>query len=256
MSWEAGGCVVMRAICNAGAALCDIKFGADCPDTTTLRTLGGTLRDCIPNVRVSAQMSAEKYFRRVANDVFSPLLVSLGARAVANLPLLVRFETLTWFVEIVALKEDGPKYSPRVEVGPLPQLSRDRPHTQIDIMHFVSEGSPLRRYNLEWCYRDASEMQASFVRVRDEIFQPYAVPQLVNPLALMLLISARSRQIVTQHEQEVAAHNDAVFRAKAQVAKGLNDGRSYLAHMKRIPETRLTDTERKRIAYYENKDSV
>ena len=98
-------------------------------------------------------------------------------------------------------------------------------------------------------------MQASFVRVRDEIFQPYAVPQLANPLALMLLISAHSRQIVTQHQQEVAAHNDAVFRAKAQIAKGQHDGRSYVGHIKCIPEARLTEAERKRIAYYEKRDA-
>ena len=72
-------------------------------------------------------MSAEKYFRRVANDVFSPLLKSLGARAVSNLPLLVRFETLSWFVEIMALKEDGPKYSRVWKWGRYPNFRQTDP---------------------------------------------------------------------------------------------------------------------------------
>ena len=66
-------------------------------------------------------MMPEEYFAPVAQAVFGPRLLALGARLTETGPLLVRYESKGWFVELLALANDGPRYSPRVEIGPLPE---------------------------------------------------------------------------------------------------------------------------------------
>ena len=93
-------------------------------------------------------MPVEEYFDRVAEQVFGDALIALGANKVRTnprgpwSPLCVRFESTSWFVELVVLLEDGPRYSPRVHIGPLPELEFNKLGRNLDIMHCVPEGSP------------------------------------------------------------------------------------------------------------------
>jgi len=196
-------------------------------------------------------MLPEDYFAPIAQELFSHIMLRLGAEVGGVAPLSVRFEARDWFVELFALASDGPRYSPRVDIGPLPEiglLSRDN---QVDIMHTVPEGSPLRRYNLDWIYRDPAEMRNAFSRARDEIFVPYAIPLLSDQGSLKRLVAKRSREIGEQWKAEVEAHNDGVYRAKAQQAAAAEDYRGYLEHMRKIPSERLTKAERARVKYSE-----
>src|SRR6266540_2940268 len=109
-------------------------------------------------------MIAEEYFQPVAEEIFAETLRQLGANKIRSGPMVVRFEAGFWFVELLALPEDGPRYSPRVEIGPLPEsgsMSRDK---QVDVMHTVPADSPLRRYNLEWRYANPTEMREVYTR--------------------------------------------------------------------------------------------
>ncbi len=194
-------------------------------------------------------MVAEDYFSRVAEDVFAATLLALGARKVLANPLCVRFVSIDWFVELIALHEDGPRYSPRVEIGPLPEISKDARDQRVDVMHCVPDGSSLRRYNIDWRYQDSDEMFESFIRVRDEIFKPYAIPFLVDQLSLVRLVKARSKAIEIEWAIEISEHNDAVYRAKAKAAMSAKDYREYIVCMSRISVERQTESERKRVAF-------
>src|SRR5438270_7291516 len=116
-------------------------------------------------------MTAEEYFRPVAEEAFGDYLRSLGYVLTKSESLLLRFEKNDAFIELFALATDGPRYSPRVAIGPIPELGILTRQKQVDIMHALPEQSPLRRYNLDWRYTSPSEMKASFYRVRDEIFK-------------------------------------------------------------------------------------
>jgi len=196
-------------------------------------------------------MAAEQYFQSIAEEIFSDILGQLGARRTRLLPLVVRFESGEWFVELLALAEDGPRYSPRVEIGPLPErgtLPRDK---QVDILHTVPGNSPLRRYNLEWCYSDPIEMRHAYKRVRDEVFKPFALAVLLDRKRLNGLVASRSQEVQRQWEEEVAAHNDAVYRKKAQAVIAKKDFKSFLEQMRKIPEERQTKAERARVRFVE-----
>lgn len=79
---------------------------------------------------------AESYFVFEIEPAFDETIKRIGGKRMPHSsPLLVRYEGENWFVECVALAEDGPRYAPRVEIGPLPELGilvRDK---QVDIMH-------------------------------------------------------------------------------------------------------------------------
>jgi len=194
-------------------------------------------------------MTAEEYFQSIAEEIFAKTLNQFGAGKVSSGPLVVRFENDGWFVELLALSEDGPLYSPRVEIGPLPErgaLARDK---QVDIMHTVPADSPLRRYNLEWRYSGPAEMRQVYTRVRDGIFTPYAIPVLLDHERLTRLVASRSQQLQKQWRDETTAHNDAVYRAKAQAVIATKDYEAFIDQMKNIPEERQTEIERTRVHY-------
>lgn len=194
-------------------------------------------------------MTAENYFQSVVEEVFAGTLRELGARKVRSTPLLVRFEEAHWFVELLALPEDGPHYSPRVEIGPLPERGVSSREKQIDVMHTVPADSPLRRYNLEWRYTNATEMREAYTRIRDEIFIPRAIPVLRDRDRLSRLVALRAETVQAEWTNEIATHNDAVYRAKAQAAIAAKDYAGFIEHMMNIPEERQSDAEKARIRY-------
>ncbi|MBS0410028.1 MAG: hypothetical protein JSR86_08945 [Proteobacteria bacterium] len=198
-------------------------------------------------------MAAADYFTAVARNVFADTLISLGAREVIVEPLLVRYEGNGWFVELLALPEDGPRYSPRVEIGPLPKLSVLPEYNRVDIALTVRPDSLLRGYNLLWPYSDAARMREVFIRVRDEIFVPSAVPVLLDRKVLIALITARSKQLYEQRLDEIERHNDAVSRKKANAALKAMDYREYLEELGKVSPERQTNAERAWIRYARKK---
>ena len=110
-------------------------------------------------------MAADEFFSRVGREVFEAYLKTLGAHYVdQSSTTVVRFAAHDWYVDLILLLEDGPRYSPRVEIGPLPELGSLSRERQIDIMHTVPIGNELRNYNLQWRYRDAAEMLSVYER--------------------------------------------------------------------------------------------
>src|SRR5690349_13136652 len=112
--------------------------------------------------------SVEDYFLSVVHLVFDEFFAMRRARFVDLGLNLVRYETPRWFAEAIYLPMDGPKYSPRVEIGVLPDLFVDPRRNRVDVLYTVPEGNELRQYNLMWRYTTRSEALAVFTRARDE----------------------------------------------------------------------------------------
>jgi hypothetical protein len=194
-------------------------------------------------------MIAEKYFEETALRVFADYLGGLGMNLVEADETHLRYSGAHCFIEVFVLSDDGPKYSPRIEMGPLPELgvmSRDR---QVDIMHTLPVSSPLRRYNLEWRYADAEEMEAVFVRARDQIFDVYARPLLSKHDDLIELVQERSKEISERWQEEIADHNDTIYRRNAAKAFAEKRYREFIHEISKIPNERLSATELKKLSY-------
>lgn len=193
---------------------------------------------------------AESYFCPEVVGMFDDLMQRLGAiRVQWAQDLSVRYEGPHWFVECFALAEDGPNYSPRIAMGPLPEmgwLPRDK---QVDIMHALPKESQLSRYNLEWRYSDASTMRAVFRRVRDEIFIPFAVPILFEPLALETLVRERSNALNRQWKDEIKQHNLSIIRRRAAAAWQAKDYSVFLKEMEAVPDGDMSPVDVQRIAF-------
>lgn len=196
-------------------------------------------------------MTAEDYFVRIAREVFASRLSDLGAEEVKIDLLTVRYQTLGWFVELFALGEDGPRYCPRVAVGPLPELGIMERDKQVDIMHTLPVGDPLRNYNLDWRYTNPDEMRHSFTRTLNEIFIPCALPLVLVPAQLKGLVVARSEDINKRWHEEIQSHNDSIYREKAIAAFTSKSWRIFLENIRHISEERQTDIERAKIQYAE-----
>lgn len=198
-------------------------------------------------------MSAEDYFLQVSEDVFSALMRGLGAKEICATSTHLRYEARDWFVEVLVLLNDGPRYCPRVEMGPLPELGVLPRETRVDIMHAVPAHSPQRDYNLAWRYEDRESMQNTFIRVRDQIFVPYAIPVLQDRELLVNLLQCRLREIEGQWKSETISHNDSIYRTKAQSALSAKDYHEYLVNMRHIPAERQTNSEAARVKYAKQK---
>lgn len=200
------------------------------------------------------KMRVEQFFGRVGREVFEACLMSLGARYFEEVsPTVVRFLADGWFVEMLVLLEEGPRYCPRVEIGPLPRLGLLPRQRQVDIKHTVPAGNELRNYILLWRYRDEDEMRAVYQRVRDEIFQPFAAPYLAQPTRLRELVYRRCEEVEREWEAKIAAHDEAISRTKADQAFRQANYAEYLAEMKEIPEARWSELDRRKVRYAERK---
>jgi len=118
-------------------------------------------------------------------------------------------------------------------------------------MYTAPDGSPLRTYYLHWRYTNSEELLSAFSKVRDEIFMPYAVKVLTNAFALRSLVKLRSAEIEKVWHEEIAEHNEGVYRTKARTALNLKDYVAYLELMEKIPIERRTKSEVARIKYFE-----
>jgi hypothetical protein len=195
-------------------------------------------------------MAADQFFTQVGREVFEPLLKDLGARYV-NQPsaTLVCFAANEWFVELEVLPEDGPRYCPRVSIGPFPELGLLYRQRQIDIAQTVPIGNELGRYNLQWRYQDAAEMHTVYEQVREKIFMPFAVPFLADPERLRKLVSHRCEEIEREWKAEIAHHNESVYRSQAEQAFRQAKYADYLAQIRQIPEERWSAVDRARIKH-------
>lgn len=194
-------------------------------------------------------MTAEDYFEAEIHLVLGSYLSGLGLTVVSSQPRLVRFANRDCFVEALVFAEEGPKYCPRIEIGPLPELggmSRDK---QIDIMHTVPKSSPFRRYNLEWRYSNKEEMESVFSRVRDQIFDDYARPYLFDRVRLLEVVRVRSEEIDVQWQGEIRDHNDTICRRNAMKAFSEKNYREFIQEMAKIPLERLSPSEVKKLNY-------
>ena len=198
-------------------------------------------------------MIAEEFFLPVAEKIFGKALINLGAVKCSSDPLIIRFESADWFVEIFALKSDGPRYSPRIEMGPLPEMGLLHREKQIDILFSLPIKSLLRQYNLLWRYSDADEMKLSFDRVLREIFVPFSVPLLSNKIALIDLVRNRNAEIEFIWKNEIYNHNDAVYREKANIELDRENIGEFLNLVGKISIDRLTDSELLKIKYWKSK---
>lgn len=161
----------------------------------------------------------------------------------------VRFEGDGWYTEVLVFPEDGPNYCPRVEIGALPEIAWDPRDKQVDILHTLPSESPLRRYNLEWTYRDPAKMEKIFERIRDEIFKPCAEEYLANSQRLRSLIGVRSSQTHERSEQGIDRHNDGIHRRNAESAFKRQDYSAYIKEMTHIPSDRHSRIDRERLSY-------
>lgn len=193
---------------------------------------------------------ANYYFRDEIIEMFDELMRHLGAsRVQSSQDLCVRYEKSDWFVEFFALPEDGPKYCPRVAIGPLPELgflSRDK---QVDMMHTLPAGSALSRYNIVWRYTEPATMRAVFRRVWDEIFIPFALPILSDSPSLKSLVQARSSLINREWEEEIKQHNLSIIKSRATKAWEAKDFAQYVEEMETLQQADITELESLKLAF-------
>lgn len=120
-----------------------------------------------PNRRRQRTNQPEVYFREIGASVFGDYMLGLGAHITeTGSPTSLRFESDSWYTQLLVFPEEAPRFCPRIAIGVLPEIGymdRDR---QVDILHTLPQDSALRRYNLEWRYSNAVEMQQVFERVR------------------------------------------------------------------------------------------
>lgn len=203
-----------------------------------------------PNGRRQRTNQLEVYFREIGASVFSDYMLRLGAHiAETGSPTSLRFESDSWYTELLVFPEEAPRFCPRIVIGVLPEIGymdRDR---QVDILHTLPRDSALRRYNLEWRYSNAIEMQQVFERVRDELFRPYVEPYLTDTQRLRSLIGVRSGKINEEWIAEIDAHNEKIHRRNAEQAFKNRDYTTYVREMAKIPVTQLSNADRKRLEY-------
>lgn len=192
--------------------------------------------------------TAEAYFKRVAHEVFDNYFSRLGATVVPVLvSSLIKYATYEWFAEILYLPSDGPNYSPRVEIGVLPEPFVDSRRNRIDVLHTIPPHNDLRRYNLSWRYTDERGAKMSLAQVRDEIVHIYALPYLQVPSRLRELLSTRRAELDREWEEEIRRHNDEIARVAAEEAFRTGDYVSVIRHLMTIQPESLTFAERKRL---------
>ena len=198
-------------------------------------------------------MIAEEFFLPVAEEIFCETLIKLGSVQRSSDPLRLRFESADWFVEIFALKSDGPRYSPRVEMGPIPEMGLLHREKQIDILFSLPIESSLRQYNLLWRYSNSDELKISFDRVLREIFIPFSIPLLSNKIVLIELVKNRNTEIELIWKNEIHKHNDKILREKANIELRKGNIEAFLKLIDEMPIDRLTDLEILKIKYLKNK---
>src|SRR5690606_19274042 len=91
------------------------------------------------------------------------------------------------------------------------------------VMHTAPVDSEEHDYNLRWRYTSREELKASLTSVRDRIVTVYAMPYLNDISRLNSLLQQRRDVIEAQWRDQIAAHNDAILRARAEQAFRVRD---------------------------------
>lgn len=190
--------------------------------------------------------TADAYFVSVVRGLFDDFFSTR-----ASMPLesarrdMVRYESHAWFAELIYLPEDGPRYSPRIEFGVLPELFADPRHNRVDAMHMIPSECELRHYNLRWRYSNESEAHSSLLRVRDEIIAVHATPYLANTAQLRRLLDVRAEELDGDWALQIQLHNEEVSRQTAQSAFNIGDYESVVRHLTAIPATSRSASDRR-----------
>jgi hypothetical protein len=154
---------------------------------------------------------ASAYFVNTARNVFDDYFAARGALPMpSSSHEVVRYETAAWFAEVIYLPYDGPRYSPRLQIGVIPEPFDDPRRNRIDVLHTTSIDSDLRRYNLTWRYTNSQEARQAFMRVRDEILTPYTDAFLNDVSRLRSLLEKRNHEVDLQWDLEIRRHNEGI----------------------------------------------
>lgn len=185
----------------------------------------------------------ETYFARIVRKVFDDYFARIGASFVArdndsvgishayqsdvqntfilgdrDWHPLIRYDGPSWFVEVLYLPTDGPRYSPRVVIGPIPETQIDPRRNRIEVLHTIPHENDLRGYVFQWEYTSAKELEMSLEKVRDLIFEPFVKPFLNDPQRLIALVDMRAKQLDEETQTQIRNHNESIFRRLADKA--------------------------------------
>jgi len=117
-------------------------------------------------------LPADVYFVSTVRDVFDEYFAERGAFPMAHCGAsMMRYEAPEWFAEVIYLPSDGPRYSPRVELGVIPEPFVDPRRNRIDVLHTTPIDSDLQTYNLTWRYTNSHEARHAFVRDYDVVYR-------------------------------------------------------------------------------------
>ncbi|GEM_PF-2044270 len=193
-------------------------------------------------------LPADVYFVSTVRDVFDEYFAERGAFPMAHCGAsMMRYEAPEWFAEVIYLPSDGPRYSPRVELGVIPEPFVDPRRNRIDVLHTTPIDSDLQTYNLTWRYTNSHEARHAFVRVRDEIMMLYTDPFLNDVSQLRILLEKRSLELDRQWKDEIQQHNDGIAKEAADAAFRAGEYASVVQILKVISPDSLSPVDRKRL---------
>lgn len=185
--------------------------------------------------------TVDSYFIDVVTSVFDNFFRDLGAKRDRKCDdRTVRYSTEAWFAEVLWLSHDGPRYSPRVEIGCNNGQFDDPRRNRVDVMHTAPLSSEECEYNIRWRYENCDELRTALVFVRDRILAVHTLPFLQNPALLKSLLIRRRDILESEWVSELNDHNDSVFRARAENAFRSNAYAEAVQWYHKIPIERLT----------------
>jgi hypothetical protein len=192
----------------------------------------------------------ELYFVDVVRGIYDQYFMNGHALCRCERTDLVRYEATNWFAEIFYFWTDGPRYSPRVAVGCIPDAFNDDPRrNRVDVMYIVPDGSSLRRYNADWRYRNETEARVVFARVRDEIVEPHVMPFLADSSRLHDLLMIRRQELDRQWKEEIQDHNEVIARRAADDSFRARQYDEFLEKMSSISADSLSAADRKKVEF-------
>lgn len=211
------------------------------------------------------------YFVRTARRVFDDYLAQLGASFVyegtativlrgarteaprdyvlgdRNSRTIVRYEHPTWCIEVLYLPTDGPRYAPRVEIGPIPETQLDPRRNRVEVLHTIPEDNDLRRYVFMWEYQSEEELEASLIKVRDLVVEPFSVPFLKDSAQLIALVEERAKKVDNEWRTQILCHNESIYRRLANEAFRRKDYEEVVRNFTKIGGQRLSPVEVKKL---------
>ncbi|MFN0195371.1 MAG: hypothetical protein ACKVT0_01390 [Planctomycetaceae bacterium] len=196
----------------------------------------------------SKSLTADTYFAEAVTSIFDRFFREQDARREAFVCRnMVRYSTTNWFAEVLYLPFDGPKYSPRVEIGPVPEIFDDPRRNRVDVMHTAPSDTEEHEYNLRWCFQSHHELEAALIAVRDRILTIYTVAYLQDSELLKRLLIYRRDVVEATWTNEINEHNDSIIRAEAEKAFFDKDYVRAIQKYYLIPHERRTQIDEKKL---------